>query len=148
MSNKFVVGIVAVLLLWGAPAILGGTAIEEGTAIATSDNLTVGTGYQSLSNDHIRDVDVVANGTTLGPEDYRVNSSDGTIRFVTCSEQSSGSDCPESGDNAIVDYDYKEVDERVETQNRYLGTLLGEFGNIGLLLVVIAGLVAVLRGAT
>jgi hypothetical protein len=153
--QRFIIVLAAVVLLFGAPLVVGSSLQQTATDYHAIETLTVAESagntatWQSLGNESLYDNETVTqNGTTLNEsEDYRLNESDGTIDFVTCSEQgvSAGPDCPTEGNEATVDYWYEAADHRVRPLAVLLGTLFGTGSDIGLLIAVVAAFFAATR---
>jgi hypothetical protein len=153
--QRFIIVLAAVVLLFGAPLVVGSSLQQTVTDYHATETLTVAESagntetWQSLGNESLYDNETVTqNGTTLNEsEDYRLNESDGTIDFVTCSEQgvSSGPDCPEEGNEATVDYWYEAADRRVRPLAVLLGTLFGTGSDIALLIAVVVAFFAATR---
>lgn len=150
--QRFIVVLAAVVLLFGAPLVVGSALQETATDYHAVETLVVDDSagntetWQELGNESLYDNETVSqNGTTLNEsEDYRLNESDGTIDFVTCSEQgvSSGPDCPEEGNEATVDYWYESPDRRVRPLAVLLGALFGTGSDIALLIAVVVAVLA------
>lgn len=153
--QRFVIVLAAVVLLFGAPLVVGSALQETATDYHATETLVVDdragntATWQSLDHDSLYDNETVSqNGTTLTEsEDYRLNASAGTIDFVTCAEQnlSAGSDCPVAGDEATVDYWYEASDRRVRPLAIFIGALFGTGSDIALLIAVIVAFFAAVR---
>ncbi|WP_128478082.1 hypothetical protein [Halorussus pelagicus] len=150
--QRFIIVAAAVVLLFGAPLVLGSALQGTATDYHATETLTVADSagntatWQTLGNNSLYGNETVSqNGTTLNEsEDYRLNASAGTIDFVTCSEQgvSAGPGCPVEGNEATVDYWYESADQRIRPLAVGIGLLFGAGSDIGLLIAVVAALLA------
>lgn len=145
---RFLVVLVGVLVLVAVPVILG-AAVESAPmqTYAETETVTVSNGTSDLAHLRVSNETITQNGSQLNAsEDYTLDGENGTIAWETCAEQglSPSTECPVAGQQATVEYDWKSIDREAGPLVRTAGVLIGEIGNVGLLVAVVA---AVLAGA-
>lgn len=142
---KFPVHLIVVALMFLLIVFVAdGALVQEGYSVDVEDNVTIQDAPLDLSEDPIEreSFAISSNGTVYTEgEDYEVNYVEGTLDFVTCSEQGSpsSSKCPTSGEEATVSYNY--LTERNEPSGWAvpLGEIAGPLAYLfGVVFVVIA----------
>jgi hypothetical protein len=143
---RFLAVLVGVLVLVAVPVILG-AAVESAPkqTYAETETLTVSNDTSDLTHLRVSNETITQNGSQLNAsEDYTLDGGNGTVAWITCDEQGlpDSNECPVAGEPATAAYEWASIDREAGPLVRITGVLVGELGNLGLLVAVVAAVLA------